>query len=67
MKRQLLGLFAAFFVLSLASDARVVLNEINLVTGPNAGQFVELHGPPNQSVGLPHPKNCWPPEEAPQH
>ena len=50
MKRQLLGLFAAFCGLSLATEAQVVLNEINLVTGPNAGQFVELHGPANQSV-----------------
>ena len=50
MKRQLLGLFAAFCGLSLATEAQIVLNEINLVTGPNAGQFVELHGPANQSV-----------------
>ena len=50
MKRQLLGLFAAFCGLSLATEAQVVLNEINLVTGPNAGQFVELHGPANQAV-----------------
>ena len=50
MKRQLLGLFAAFCGLSLATEAQIFLNEINLVTGPNAGQFVELHGPANQSV-----------------
>ena len=50
MKRQLLGLFAAFCGLSFATEAQVVLNEINLVTGPNAGQFVELHGPDNQAV-----------------
>ncbi len=50
MKRQLLGLFAAFCGLSLATEAQVVLNEINLVTGPNSGQFVELHGLANQSV-----------------
>ena len=50
MKRQLLGLFAAFCGLSLATEAQIVLNEINFVTGPNAGQFVELYGPANQSV-----------------
>ena len=50
MNRQLLGLFTAFCGLSLATEAQVVLNEINLVTGPNAGQFFELHGPANQSV-----------------
>ena len=50
MKRQLLGLFAAFCGLSFATEAQVVLNEINLVTGPNAGQFVELQGPDNQAV-----------------
>ena len=50
MKRQPLGLLAVFFGLSIATEGQVVLNEINLVTGPNAGQFVELHGPANQGV-----------------
>ena len=54
MKRQLLGLFAAFCGLSLATEAQVVLNEINLVTGPNAGQFVELHGPPTRAWTATH-------------
>ncbi len=28
------------------ATAQPVLNEINLVVGPNVGQFVELHGAP---------------------
>ena len=28
-------------------SGQVVINEINLVTGPESGQFVELFGPPN--------------------
>ena len=33
--------------LFLETDGQVVINEINLVTGPESGQFVELFGPPN--------------------
>ena len=28
----------------------VVINELNLITGPNVGQFVELHGDPGTSL-----------------
>lgn len=33
--------------LFIETDGQVVINEINLVTGPESGQFVELFGPPN--------------------
>ena len=38
------------FLITCAQDENLVINEINLVTGPNAGQFVELYGPANEGL-----------------
>ena len=38
---------------SALAQSDLVINEVNLVTGPNYGQFVELHGEPNtELVGM---------------
>ena len=45
------GLVSALFCAqSVEAQTNVVINEINLVTGPNYGQFVELYGEPNTEL-----------------
>ena len=54
MKGKMVSLFAAFALLggavavsNTASAQDLVINELNLVTGPETGQFVELYGAPD--------------------
>ena len=44
------SLFALFSSQTAQAQEDVVINEMNLVTGPNYGQFVELYGEPNASL-----------------
>ena len=44
------SLFALFSSQTAQAQEDVVINEVNLVTGPNYGQFVELYGEPNASL-----------------
>ena len=44
------SLFALFSSQTTQAQEDVVINEVNLVTGPNYSQFVELYGEPNASL-----------------
>ena len=44
------SLFALFSSQTAQAQEDVVINEVNLVTGPNYGQFVELYGEPSASL-----------------
>ena len=38
------------FSITCAQDQNLVINELNLITGPDVGQFVELYGDPGTSL-----------------
>ena len=56
MKGNLVSLSAAWLLAGLmgsttATAQNVVINELNLVVGPETGQFVELYGAPGTARG----------------